>query len=65
VQECSGGQPPYDIEVYYDGEGKCYFRGGWLKFFVDYGVREGWFLLLSPQRDAGVLHPCHRRLPLC
>jgi hypothetical protein len=24
MQECSGGQPPYDAEVYYDNKGKCY-----------------------------------------
>jgi hypothetical protein len=28
LQECSAGQPLYDIKVYYDGEGKCYFRDG-------------------------------------
>jgi hypothetical protein len=47
LHECSAGQPSYDIEVYYDGEGKCYFRDGWPKFFMDYGVQEGWFLLFS------------------
>jgi hypothetical protein len=41
LQECSAGQPKYRIEVYYDGEGKCYFRNGWPKFFVDYGVHAG------------------------
>jgi hypothetical protein len=25
----------------------CYFRDGWSKFFIDYGVHEGWFLLLT------------------
>jgi hypothetical protein len=38
LQECSAVQPSYDIEVYYDGEGKCYFRDGWLKFFMDYSM---------------------------
>jgi hypothetical protein len=47
MEERSGGQPSYDVEVYYDGEGKCYFHGGWPKFFADYSVREGWFLLFS------------------
>jgi hypothetical protein len=36
--------------VYYDGKGVCYFRDGWSKFFTDYGVHEGWFLLFT-RRD--------------
>jgi hypothetical protein len=50
LRECSVGQPRYHIEVYYDGEGECYFRNGWPKFFVDYGVHAGWFLLFT-RRD--------------
>jgi hypothetical protein len=47
VQECSAGQPTCKVKVYYDGEGKCYFRNGWPKFFVEYSKQEGWFLLFS------------------
>jgi hypothetical protein len=47
LQECSVGQPRYRVEVYYDGEGKCYFRNGWPMFFADYGVHAGWFLLFT------------------
>jgi hypothetical protein len=47
LRECSGGQPTYRVEVYYDGQGVCYFRDGWSKFFIDYGVHEGWFILLT------------------
>jgi hypothetical protein len=47
LRECSGGQPTYRIEVYYDGQGVCYFRDGWSKFFLDYGAHEGWFILLT------------------
>jgi hypothetical protein len=47
LRECSGGQPTYRVEVYYDGQGGCYFRDGWSKFFIDYGVHEGWFILLT------------------
>jgi hypothetical protein len=43
--ECSVGQPKYRVEVYYDGERVCYFRDGWPKFFTDYSVHAGWFLL--------------------
>jgi hypothetical protein len=45
LRECSVGQPRYHVEVYYDGEGECYFRDGCPKFFTDYGVHAGWFLL--------------------
>jgi hypothetical protein len=41
LRECSVGQPRYRVEVYYDGEGECYFRDGWSKFFADYGVHIG------------------------
>jgi hypothetical protein len=41
LRECSVGQPRYHVEVYYDGEGECYFHDGWLKFFADYGVHAG------------------------
>jgi hypothetical protein len=47
LRECSGGQPTYRIEVYYNGQGVCYFRDGWSKFFIDYGMHEGWFILLT------------------
>jgi hypothetical protein len=50
LRECSVGQPKYRVEVYYDGEGVCYFRDGWPKFFTDYGVHAGWFLLFT-RRD--------------
>jgi hypothetical protein len=46
-RECSIGQPKYRVEVYYDGEGVCYFCDGWSKFFIDYGMHEGWFLLFT------------------
>jgi hypothetical protein len=47
LRECSGGQPSYRVEVYYDSQGVCYFRDGWSKFFLDYGTHEGWFILLT------------------
>jgi hypothetical protein len=47
LRECSGSQPKYCIEIYYDSQGVCYLHDGWSKFFIDYGVHEGWFLLLT------------------
>jgi hypothetical protein len=42
----------YRIEVYYNGKGKCYFCNGWPRFFAEYGVQAGWFLLFT--RRAGM-----------
>jgi hypothetical protein len=50
LRECSVGQPRYHVEVYYDGKGECYFHDGWPKFFTDYDVHAGWFLLVT-RRD--------------
>jgi hypothetical protein len=47
LQECSVGQPMYYVKVYYYIKGKCYFHDGWPRFFAEYGVQEGWFLLFS------------------
>jgi hypothetical protein len=36
------GQPSYKVEVFYDGEGKCYFHSGWLSwYFKDSSHRDG------------------------
>jgi hypothetical protein len=37
----------YRVEIYYDSQGVCHFHDGWSKFFIDYGVHEGWFILLT------------------
>jgi hypothetical protein len=47
MEEFSGGQPSYDVELFHDGEGKCYFRGGWPQFFKYYDLRVGWSLILT------------------
>jgi hypothetical protein len=47
LQEGSDSQPSYDLEVYYDSEGKSYFCDGWAKFETDYDVHEGFFLVFS------------------
>jgi hypothetical protein len=51
LRECSGGQPTYRVEVHYDGQGVCYFRDGWSKFFIDYGMHDGWIILLTRQDE--------------
>jgi hypothetical protein len=52
VEECSGGQPSYHVEIFHDGKGKSYLRGGWSKFFEDYGLKEGWSLIFSRRQGA-------------
>jgi hypothetical protein len=41
IEDGSGGQPLYDVEVLHDEEGKSYLTGGWERFFGDYGLEWG------------------------
>jgi hypothetical protein len=34
--EVSNDGPPYEVEVYYDGQGDMCFRGGWPRFAEDH-----------------------------
>jgi hypothetical protein len=36
LREESGEGSPYEVEVYYDGNGEMFFRGGWPRFAEDY-----------------------------
>jgi hypothetical protein len=47
LQEVSGEGSPYEVEVYYDGDGEMFFRGGWPRFAEDYDLHQGWFLLFN------------------
>jgi hypothetical protein len=47
LREVSSGGPPYEVEVYYDGDGEMFFKGGWPRFAEDYDLHQGWFLLLN------------------
>jgi hypothetical protein len=47
LQEVSSGGPPYKVEVYYDGDGEMFFKGGWPRFAEDYDLHQGWFLLFN------------------
>jgi hypothetical protein len=42
--EQSGGGIPYEVEVWYDGHGKQYFRGGWSRFAEDHDIHQGFFM---------------------
>jgi hypothetical protein len=47
VEEGSGGQPLYPVEVYHDAMGKSYLRDGWLKFIEYYDLKMGWSLIFT------------------
>jgi hypothetical protein len=35
------------LEVYYDGKGDVFFKGGWSRFAKDYDLHQGWILLFN------------------
>jgi hypothetical protein len=47
LQEVSSGGPPYEVEVYYDGDREMFFKGGWPCFAEDYDIHQGWLLLFN------------------
>jgi hypothetical protein len=47
LREESGEGSPYEVEVYYDGDGEMFFRGVWPHFAEDYNLHQGWFLLFN------------------
>jgi hypothetical protein len=42
--EQSGNGIPYEVEVWYDGNGEQYLRGGWSQFAEDHDVHQGFFM---------------------
>jgi hypothetical protein len=47
LHEQSGGGTPYEVEVYYDGRGEMFFRGGWPQFAEDHDLHQGFFMLFD------------------
>jgi hypothetical protein len=47
LREESGGGTPYEVEVYYDGRGEMYLRGGWPQFAEDHELHQGFFMLFN------------------
>jgi hypothetical protein len=41
LREQSGSGIPYEVEVWYDGNGEQYFRGGWSQFVEDHDFHIG------------------------
>jgi hypothetical protein len=51
LREESGGGTPYEVEVYYDGRGEMYFRGGWPQFAEDHKLHQGFFMVFNYHYD--------------
>jgi hypothetical protein len=47
LHEISSGGPPYELEVYYDGNGDAFFRGGWDRFVEVHDIHQGWILMFD------------------
>jgi hypothetical protein len=56
IEDGSGGQPLYDVEVLHDEEGKSYLTRGWERFFTDYGLERGWSLILTHRARSPILY---------
>jgi hypothetical protein len=55
VEEGSGGQPLYLVEVLHDEQGKSYLTDGWTRFIDDYDLKCGWSLILTHRAGSPVL----------
>jgi hypothetical protein len=44
LHEHSGEGTPYEVEVWYDGAGEMYFKGGWSQFAEDHDLHQGFFM---------------------
>jgi hypothetical protein len=44
LREHSGGGTPYEVEVWYDGAGEQYFKGGWSQFAEEHDLHQGFFM---------------------
>jgi hypothetical protein len=47
LREHSGGGTPYEVEVWYDGDGEMYFKGGWPHFAEDHDLYQGFFMIFD------------------
>jgi hypothetical protein len=58
VEEGSGGQPLYLIDILHDMQGKSYLTEGWTKFLDDYDLKWGWSLILTHRAGSPILCVC-------
>jgi hypothetical protein len=50
LRETSCGGPLYELEVYYNGNGDAFFKGGWDQFGEDHDLHQGWILMFDYHR---------------
>jgi hypothetical protein len=43
----SRGGTPYEVEVWYDGDGEMYFKGGWSQFAENHDLHQGFFMIFD------------------
>jgi hypothetical protein len=55
VEEGSGGQPLYLVEILHDEQGKSCLADGWMRFINDYDLKCGWFLICTRHAESPVL----------
>jgi hypothetical protein len=55
VEEGSGGQPLYLVEILHDEQGKSYLTDGWTRFIDDYDLKCGWTLICTHRTESPVL----------
>jgi hypothetical protein len=63
VEEGSGGQPLYLVEILHDEQGKSYLTDGWTRFLDDYDLKWGWSLILTHRTGSPNL--CVRVVDTC
>jgi hypothetical protein len=44
LREHSCGGTPYEVEVWYDGAGEQFFKGGWSRFVEYHDLHQGFFM---------------------
>jgi hypothetical protein len=47
MEECSGGQPMYPVEILHDDQEKSYLTDGWTRFIDDYDLKCGWSFIFT------------------
>jgi hypothetical protein len=47
LREHSGGGTPYEVEVWYDGDGEMFFKGGCSQFVEDHDLHQGFFMIFD------------------
>jgi hypothetical protein len=55
VEEGSGGQPLYLVEILHDEQGKSYLADSWTRFIDDYNLKCGWSLICTRRAELPVL----------